>query len=217
MNDRRGQILAAAEALLLAHGMRKTTVAEIARAAQVGVGTVYLEFHSKDAILMELSRQKYGSVLRAMRRAAMREGGYAARLRAIMNARVETLLEVEARGAHAQELIQCDCEAVQAAWDAFSRAERELLADFLEAGRDDGELAMHNPALTAQAVLQCYASFAPPLIFRIPREQARPLLDEVHRVVIEGLLRCPQSASSATRADVQSERLQKTPGPLDTP
>jgi hypothetical protein len=53
--ERRQTILAAAERLLRHYGPGKTTIAEIAREADVGVGTVYLEFSSKDAILEALS------------------------------------------------------------------------------------------------------------------------------------------------------------------
>ena len=70
MADRRVLILQAAERLLGHYGLQKTTVADIAREAKIGVGTVYLEFNSKDAIISELSDAKYRHVLRAMRRAA---------------------------------------------------------------------------------------------------------------------------------------------------
>src|SRR5579862_5496214 len=78
MNDapaqRRRCILEAADRLLRHYGPQKTTVADVAREAGVGVGTVYLEFPSKDALVEELSRTRYRSVLRVMREAATAEG-----------------------------------------------------------------------------------------------------------------------------------------------
>ena len=64
--ERREHILAVAERLLRHYGPQKTTIAEIARAADVGVGTVYLEFPSKEAIVEELSRVRHRGVLGAM-------------------------------------------------------------------------------------------------------------------------------------------------------
>ena len=50
---RRARILSAATELFLRHGYRKASVDEIARAARVAKGTVYLYFPSKSAILMQ--------------------------------------------------------------------------------------------------------------------------------------------------------------------
>jgi len=51
---RRGQILEAARARFLKAGLKSTTISEIARAAGVAKGTVYLYFRSKDAVLHQI-------------------------------------------------------------------------------------------------------------------------------------------------------------------
>jgi AcrR family transcriptional regulator len=51
---RRTQILDAARITFGRHGLSRTTVAQIARAARVAKGTVYLYFRSKDEILRQL-------------------------------------------------------------------------------------------------------------------------------------------------------------------
>jgi len=67
--DRRLLILEAAGRLFRHYGPFKTTVADIAREARVGVGTVYLEFRTKDSILGALSSRRHDDVLRAIERA----------------------------------------------------------------------------------------------------------------------------------------------------
>src|SRR5262245_17349677 len=67
--DRREQILEAADRLLRHYGPHKTTIADVAREANVGVGTVYLEFCSKEALIEELSQTRHRAVLDAMRAA----------------------------------------------------------------------------------------------------------------------------------------------------
>ncbi|WP_040791236.1 TetR/AcrR family transcriptional regulator [Nocardia paucivorans] len=52
--DRRGRILAEAQALILDKGWPATTVADIAERAGIGKGAVYLEFPNKAAILEAL-------------------------------------------------------------------------------------------------------------------------------------------------------------------
>lgn len=49
--DRRARLLDTAAALFVQHGFDKTTVADVAREAGVGKGSVYLHFPSKEALL----------------------------------------------------------------------------------------------------------------------------------------------------------------------
>src|SRR5579871_4201064 len=53
--DKREAIIEAARTLFAKQGYEETTIAEIARAAGVGVGTVYLYFENKRQILIEVS------------------------------------------------------------------------------------------------------------------------------------------------------------------
>lgn len=53
--DKREAIIEAARTLFAKQGYEETTIAEIARAAGVGVGTVYLYFENKRRILVEVS------------------------------------------------------------------------------------------------------------------------------------------------------------------
>src|ERR1700760_598684 len=107
MNDdacRREQILKAADRLLRHYGPQKTTVADVAREAGVGVGTVYLEFPSKDVLVEEISRSRYQAVLVAMRAAAELDvavppGSPASeRLVGALDARLEAFLAISNEG-----------------------------------------------------------------------------------------------------------------------
>jgi AcrR family transcriptional regulator len=55
LRDKREIIIEAARTLFARQGYEETTIAEIARAAGVGVGTVYLYFQNKRQILVEVS------------------------------------------------------------------------------------------------------------------------------------------------------------------
>src|SRR5690349_604933 len=98
--DRRRQILEAAERLLRHYGPQKTTIAEIAREASVGVGTVYLEFASKEAIVEELSGACHSRLFQAMLEALKAYRRHADRLRAVFDARVHALLGLCEEGTH---------------------------------------------------------------------------------------------------------------------
>src|SRR5215216_626211 len=103
---RRAQILAAAEKLFRHYGPLKTTIGDIAREAEIGVGSVYLEFCSKEDIVGELAARRHDRVLSAMRAVAAK-GKCGERLSAALEARVEALFALSSEGAHACDLVLC--------------------------------------------------------------------------------------------------------------
>lgn len=192
MNDdacRREQILKAADRLLRHYGPNKTTVADVAREAKVGVGTVYLEFSSKEAIIEELSRSRYRAVLQAMRAAA--EGGRAFRERlcAVLDARLNAFLALADEGAHACDLVHCVSSAVKTAQSSFYAEELELFIDLLARGTEAGEFHVREPETVARAVLRAYVSFTPPALFCQEVDEARRALVAMHELILSGLIR----------------------------
>lgn len=174
--------------MLRHYGPAKTTIAEIAREAKIGVGTVYLEFASKDAIIEELSTHTHAAVLRAMREAAAPgRRSFADRLRAVLDARVEAFLTLAERGAHAMDLFHCQCSPVQSAYARFRSEEHALLAALLADGARAHEFDVSDPEATAWALLRAYGSFTPPWLFHSPREETFRMLRTVHHLVLQGL------------------------------
>lgn len=186
--QRRHQILEAAERLLAHYGMGKTTVADIAREAGVGVGTVYLEFSSKDEIIVALSRHRHTKVLCRMREATEEKGTYLERVQALLLARVEAFLELAQGGMHAAELVHCGCSAVEEAFGRFREEEHRLLAEVLREGMEAGEFIDAQPEQLAHVILEAFVSFSPPWVFRKRREELLEGLLLLQRVLFHGLL-----------------------------
>lgn len=183
---RRAQILQAAEQLFQHYGFSKTTVADIARAANVGVGTVYLEFSSKETIASELSLQRYQCVLEAMRVAADAKGSFTARLEAIFEARLQWFSQFTDAGPHSKELIRGACMATNKAHEQFLTHEHELLTQFLRAATNAGEFEITDPAMTARVLLRLYHSYSLHL-----GSNSMPTANELraaYRMVVHGLL-----------------------------
>jgi AcrR family transcriptional regulator len=187
-DDRRQQILAAAERLLRHYGAAKTTMVEIAREAAIGVGTVYLEFPSKEAIIEDLARHKHERILRAMRAASDSKGSYAARLRTMIDAKVDVIFALADEGAHAPELLHCMRPAVQASEQRFRDEELHIVSELLRSGAEAGEFEITDSRRTASVFLRAYASFWPPAVFHQPREIVKPALQAMHELVLRGLL-----------------------------
>jgi AcrR family transcriptional regulator len=183
---RREAILEAASRLFRHYGPSKTTVADIAREAGVGVGTLYLEFKSKDAILAALSQIRHDSVLQAVER-AWGDGNPGARcLELALVARFEAFAGCATEGAHAVDLVAARCAPVDESRRAFQEAELALFARFLKCAMEAGQLNVRDPVDDARALLLAYRAFEPPL--HRPQDELRRDLMRVHRIVLEGLL-----------------------------
>ena len=185
--ERRQKILDAAERLLRHYGTTKTTVADIARAASVGVGTVYLEFDSKDAIIATLSGACYDTVLERMTTAAKAPGPYDARLRGIFVAQVEAFLALAEGGQHATELMHCACPGVETSQAGFLTHAHTLIAAFLTEADASGEFRVPAPARAADALMRAHASFTPPWLFHQPQDKLRIQLLGLHDLLLRGL------------------------------
>lgn len=187
---RREQILRAADRLLRHYGAQKTTVADVAREAGIGVGSVYLEFPSKDALIEELSRGRLHAVIDAMR-AVAGDGSRSFRDRLVgaLDARLDAYRALAAEGAHACDLVHCQRAAVANAESAFRDEELALLVDLLRRGSDAGELSAAAPERTARSLLRAYASFAPPWIAGRDGDELVDAQRAMHELVLEGLLR----------------------------
>jgi AcrR family transcriptional regulator len=185
---RRTLILEAAGRLFHHYGPFKTTVADIAKEAGVGVGTVYLEFRNKDAILGALSGTRHRRVLDATR-SAWGDGRPAAEaLARALTARFEAFLGCAGDGAHGADMFACACPAIEQAHRAFLEAERELFARLLTEAAERGELAIEDPLEDARALLYAYSAFAPPRLFEQRVEALRRDLVRLNQLVLRGLL-----------------------------
>ncbi len=194
MASRQHIILKAALRLVRSYGPSKTTIADIAREAQVGVGTVYLEFRSKDAILGTLSRRAHQAILDAEVAALEGDEPPLSALRQAWTARFEGFVAAR-RQTHGPELFFCTrCSAIAEAHAHFLEQERALMSAFL---RD--VLHTGTPEETAGAMQRAYASYAPPLLFgssvgptdpstRPSVDRLRAELPALHALVFHGIV-----------------------------
>lgn len=190
--DRKSCILDAARRLLGQHGAQKTTIADIARAAGVGVGSVYLEFENKEAIVAELATRRHKDVLEAMTAAAAGAGPRVGdRLRAVLVARALGFTCKREDGAHARDLVLCSSSAVQAAHRWFKEEEQRFVAEILAEGARTGELEVSDATETAALVLRAHVTFAPPFVFGQSPEEIEAALLALHRLLLRGLERRP--------------------------
>jgi AcrR family transcriptional regulator len=190
--DRRKTILDVAARLFRDHGHEATTIADIARAARVAVGSVYLDFASKEAIIEELSRGTHSRVVSAMREAAERASKkeFAARLEAVLEARLRVFLAFGTEGTHVCELVHGRASGVLSAHALYKEEERTFFTELLGEAKRDGALAGDLDPSGAAALLQrAFATLSPPFIFNAPEAPTKRLSAELCRLVVLGLAR----------------------------
>lgn len=189
MRARKQALLEAAQRLFHRYGPHKTTIGDIARAAGVGVGTVYLEFPNKDAILLELSEAGHRSVLESIETAWSSPGPADQRLRRALLARTEAFIALARHGVHGADLLHCkSCAPVSRARRSFRAAEEELFAFFLMQGAREGVFALQRPAVVARGLMSAYETFNPPALFQRDERTLLRDLESLHELVFAGLL-----------------------------
>lgn len=203
-DDRRRTLLDAADRLFRLHGHARTTIADIAREAGVAVGSVYLEFASKESIVEELSTGTHARVLEGMRRAARDHApeAFEACFVAVLETRVERLLALRSQGQHACELVFCKATGVQSAHARWKAEEQTFFRGLLEDARDAGALRDIEPRVTAALLQRALVSLSPPLLFELTPEEARRTTRQMAELLLRGLVRHGSSGKavrSATR------------------
>ncbi|MFO0550889.1 MAG: TetR/AcrR family transcriptional regulator [Polyangiaceae bacterium] len=185
MSERRQRILVTAERLFQHYGPAKTTMADIAKACGIAVGSVYLDFDSKETILRELAARKAAVVVDAM--TSVRAGRVSERLVGMLRARVEALFALAENGQHACDLFRC--KNSEPATEAFGEPVRALLIQVLEHGVAAGELVITDPHATVSTFELAFVGLSPPLVFTRARADAERAAEELARALVYGISR----------------------------
>jgi AcrR family transcriptional regulator len=191
MTDRRAQILDAARKLLRHYGAQKTTMADIARESDVAVGSLYLEFPSKENILEELSRQQHEEVLSRMRSAKKRASGSPSRAFVlVMTARTDAFFRVKEASLHGCELFHCKVEGVRTAGASFREEERAFLSVLVGEGKSSGAFKGSLDAdAVSELVQRSFASLSPPWVFELEERRATRTAEALAELLLSGLAR----------------------------
>lgn len=219
---RKARILAAAEGLFRHYGPQKTSIADIARAASCAVGSVYLDFPSKEAILAEIAARRQAAVADAMRAAGQRAASPPARIAAMLEARTAELFRLAAEGAHAGDLVQCadeagacaapegvDADVKRAAREApffgwgFGAPVREVLVEVMREGVAAGSFDPGVAPETVVAVVErAFATLSPPWIFRQAEADAARATRALAAMLLHGIMVRPPAPRGSRRTSV---------------
>jgi AcrR family transcriptional regulator len=187
---RRRAILECAARLFRHYGHAKTTVADIAREAQMGVGTFYLVFPSKEAIVEELSKGAHVRVLEAMREVAEARAydSFGERLSGVLEMRVSMFQKLAQEGQHACELVHCKTGPVSGVHARFREEEAALLEEIVQQARRTGEVAPLDVKRVVALVQRAYTTLSPPWLFEQAPEESLRVAHEMCRLLLLGFM-----------------------------
>ncbi len=188
-NDQmRDRILDAAAGLFLQYGYKRTTVEDIAEAAGIAKGSVYLHFKSKDEVFGAVSRRMCRRVLDAMRGAAEAPGSVEQRLQAVMLTAALYVWDFCHQAPHAPQLwAEVVAAAASYALEAYGEG-RRIVAELVAEGQASGELAgHHDPEEVALLFQLASQAFDPPFLLVDNREQIVRQVPRLVDLLIHGM------------------------------
>jgi AcrR family transcriptional regulator len=145
---RRAVILDAASRVFGQYGYRRASMDDIAREAQIGKGTIYLSFASKDEVFQALAQHLAQQMLAGAEAASRRPATTADRLAAMHAAWFGTYADTIRRSPHAADLLDAKHQlSADLAADAASRYKR-LVQSVLTQAAAAGELDLESAGLT---------------------------------------------------------------------
>ena len=143
---RRAVILDAALRVFGQYGYRRTSMDDIAREAQIGKGTIYLSFASKEEVFQALAQRLAQRMLAGAEAAGRRPGTTSDKLAAMHAAWFGTYADTISHSPHAADLLDAKHQlSADLAADAASRYKRLVRDVITEAG---GELDLEPAGLT---------------------------------------------------------------------
>lgn len=139
-DDRLAQILEAARSCFARHGVRRTTMDDIAAAAGMSRAAVYQYVRNKDDAFRRLATQLFDNALTEAKAVAASDGPLVERLHGVLAVKLELALQLSAESPHAEELLGATSQLSGELVQDYTRSIHGLVAEAIDAARERGEL-----------------------------------------------------------------------------
>lgn len=187
--EKRDRILRAAVKIFSRKGFFNSKVSEIARAASVADGTIYLYFRNKDDLLISLFEEKMGEVVADVRR-RIADGGNALEKLKIF---IENHMDLLEREAGLVEVLQVELRQSTKFLKDYTPVKffeyLEVISDILEEGKKEGFLRPDlNISIARRAIFGALDELSLTYILsRKPKYHPTATAAELCRLLLEGL------------------------------
>ncbi|HEX2721028.1 MAG TPA: TetR/AcrR family transcriptional regulator [Candidatus Deferrimicrobium sp.] len=193
--EKRDRILRAAVKIFSRKGFFNSKVSEVARAAGVADGTIYLYFRNKDDLLISLFEEKMGEVVADVRRRIAVGGNAIEKLRIF----IENHMDLLERESGLVEVLQVELRQSTKFLKDYTPVKffeyLEIISDILEEGKWEGVLRPDlNVSIARRAIFGALDELSLTYILsRKPKYHPTVTAAELCRLLLEGL--CVPGAS----------------------
>lgn len=194
--EKRDRILRAAVKIFSRKGFFNSKVSEIARAAEVADGTIYLYFRNKDDLLISLFEEKMGEVVADVRRRIAVGGNALEKLRIF----IENHMDLLERESGLVEVLQVELRQSTKFLKDYTPVKffeyLEIISDILDGGKREGLLRPDlDVSIARRAIFGALDELSLTYILsRKPKYHPTVTAAELCRLLLEGL--CVPGASA---------------------
>ena len=187
--EKRGRILRAAVKIFSRKGFFNSKVSEIARAAEVADGTIYLYFRNKDDLLISLFEEKMGEVVADVRRRIAVGGNAHEKLKIF----IENHMDLLERESGLVEVLQVELRQSTKFLKDYTPVKffeyLEVISDILEEGKREGVFRPDlNVSVARRAIFGALDELSLTYILsRKPKYHPTVTAAELCRLLLEGL------------------------------
>lgn len=187
VGNKRERIIAAAGRLFGEKGYHNTTTAEIAEAAGVAAGTIYIYFSSKEELLVAVFEEFLGLHMQRLREGVSRESSPEAKLRRLISLGLE-LMEANPDSARIfLSQLRQSTTMIKMVAKRSSRAYKDIIEEILEEGVRGGICRQMNIRATASML---FGAFQTTVLDWVADDCSYSLAgqaDELSRFVLRGV------------------------------
>lgn len=185
--DKREAIVAAALDLFRHYGYRRTSMEDIARAASVAKGTLYLYFESKDQLFEAICRSLADELARALAEADARTLPLEEKLLALMEAKMGFVYDLIFSSPHASELIESTRQLPSAPFEEVTAMFHDAVLRLVRQGVRNGELDPKRAGLTEKEAAETLIAAAIGAEKAADEATFRKQLRSIVRLTLRGL------------------------------
>jgi AcrR family transcriptional regulator len=197
----RQEIIEVSARLFARYGFRKTSIDDVAAAARIGKGSVYLHFASKEELFGAVVRSASDAMLDTMVAAMEREGAPAGKVRAFAAAKLTGVGALAEEYHLDQETLTELLPEVMVHRRAHDAREHALLASVLREGNACGAFAVEHPDLLSTGIHACVTALLTSSVVKRDDAPIRAGIDEVVKVLARGLASVPGVSTPAGQTD----------------
>ncbi|MAB13589.1 MAG: hypothetical protein CMI59_06775 [Parvibaculum sp.] len=186
-SDKRETIIDAAFDLFRHYGYRRTSMEDIARAAGVAKGTLYLYFASKEELFEAIARMLAARMLKAIQEAIACDQPLEEQFLGVMDAKLGAVWRWIYSSPHAAELLDPQHQLPDDVFEEVDATFRSIIAKLIQKGVDSGELDLHAAGFTVESAAATLTTAAYGAEKAADEAEFRKTLANIVRITLRGL------------------------------